>query len=166
MKTAILAFAAASALLTGAANADELSSAGTVKLATDYLAAYSTFDVEKMRPFYADEAVFIDPTSKNQIPGYGEFHFSGKDAIIKGLGDYAASYESFSVHYNVTRQYESAGNVVFIADLTYEGETKKGEKFSGGAPIVTVVTVEDGKVIRHTDYFDYNSNAVEPAAHH
>jgi len=158
----IALLAATSVIFLNAAHASESGSPEIVKTASDYLAAYSTFDVEKMRPFFSDDAVFTDPTSRNQIPGFEEFTFVGKDAIIKGLGEYAAGYESFSVHYHVKRRFESAGNVVFVADLSYEGETKKGEQFSGGAPIVTVIKVKDGKIVRHTDYFDYGSNAVEP----
>lgn len=152
--------AAAFAALFAAAHAEESAPSGSVKIATEYLAAYSTFDVARMAPFYADNAVFTDPTSHGQVPGFEEFTFNGKAAIIKGLGDYAATYQSFSVRYDVKRRYESAGNVVFVADLAYQGETKKGEAFSGGAPIVTIVKVKDGKVVRHTDYFDYQSNAV------
>jgi hypothetical protein len=44
---------------------------------------------------------------------------------------------------------------------TYQGETKDGQQFSGGSPIVTVVEVKGGKVTRHSDYFDYKQNAVE-----
>ncbi|MCB2112875.1 MAG: nuclear transport factor 2 family protein [Parvularculaceae bacterium] len=142
------------------AHAQNDAQSSVVDTASNYLAAYSTFDVAKMAPFYADDAVFTDPTSNDQIPGFEEFTFDGKDAILRGLGDYAAGYKSFSVHYDVKRRYESADNVVFIADLTYKGETKKGEPFAGGAPIVTVIKVKDGKVVRHTDYFDYRGNAV------
>jgi ketosteroid isomerase-like protein len=130
-------------------------------IAEAYLAAYSTFDVSKMAPFYADDAVFSDPTSVGQIPGYDAFFFNGKDAIIKGLGDYAATYNRFSLNYDLMRRYESAGVVVFVANLTYQGETKDGQQFSGGSPIVTVVEVKGGKVTRHSDYFDYKQNAVE-----
>jgi ketosteroid isomerase-like protein len=138
----------------------------SVSVAEAYLAAYSTFDASKMAPFYADDAVFDDPTSGGQIAGYDSFHFEGKDAIIKGLGDYAATYKRFSVAYDVQRRYESAGVIVFVANLSYQGETPDGQEFSGGAPIVTVVEIEGGKVKRHTDYFDYQQNAVEFKGQH
>lgn len=154
-----LRLAAIAASLFTSAFAGETPKTDAVDVATDYLAAYSTFDVAKMAPFYADDAAFNDPTSHGQIPGQAEFTFEGKDAILKGLGTYAAGYNAFSVHYDIRRRFVSAGNVVFIADLTYEGETKSGEKFSGGAPIVTVIKVTDGKVSRHTDYFDYEGNS-------
>lgn len=155
----ILRTTAAAAAFFAFALAEDSSQESIVDLASNYLAAYSTFDVNKMAPFFAENAVFTDPTSNNQIPGVEEFTFDGKEAILKGLGDYASGYNSFSVHYDVKRRYESSGNVVFIADLTYKGETKKGDAFSGGAPIVTVIKVKDGKIVRHTDYFDYVGNA-------
>lgn len=130
-------------------------------IAEKYLAAYSTFDVSKMAPFYADDAVFYDPTSAGQVPGHEAFIFEGKDAILKNLGAYAAGYKNFSVRYDLERRYDSAGVVVFIADLAYQGETKDGQKFSGGNPIVTVIEIRDGKVARHSDFFDYKGNAVD-----
>jgi len=145
----------------GTAIAQTAADETATSVAEAYLAAYSTFDVSKMAPFYADDAVFNDPTSVGQIPGHAGFIFDGKDAILKGIGDYAGTYKSLSLKYDLQRRYESAGIVVFIAKLTYEGETKDGQEFSGGSPIVTVVEVKGGKVTRHSDYFDYKQNAVE-----
>ena len=130
-------------------------------IAEKYIAAYSTFDVSKMAPYYAEDAVFYDPTSAGQVPGHEAFIFEGKDAILKNLGAYAAGYKSFSVRYDLERRYESAGVVVFVADLVYQGETKDGQKFSGANPIVTVIEIKDGKVARHSDFFDYKGNAVD-----
>lgn len=148
-------------IATPAHAADDAASAETIRIADDYLAAYSSFDVTKMAPFYADDAVFYDPTSVGQVPGEGPFIFEGKDAILKNLGDYAAGYKSFSVAYDLERRYESAGVVVYVADLSYKGETKAGEAFTGANPIVTVIEVRNGKVARHSDFFDYKSNAVD-----
>lgn len=141
--------------------AEEASSADVISLAEDYLAAYSTFDTAKFGPFYADNAVFSDPTSHGFAPGGGAFEYDGKAAIVKGLGDYAAQYKSFSVHYDLERRYESGGVVVFIAALTYESTSKDGKVYTGTNPVVTVVEVRDGKVVRHTDYYDYRENAVD-----
>lgn len=135
-------------------------SADAIAVAEHYLTAYSTFEPAKMAPYLADDMTFYDPTSTNQTASGGAFQFDGKAAVLKGLGDYAAQFNAFSVTYAVKRRYESAGVVVFIADLTYQGEGKDGQTFSGGAPIVTVITVKGGKVVQHTDYFDYVGNAV------
>lgn len=157
----LIAAAALAALACGAAAAEEPKATTTVELAEAWLDAYSTFEPAKMAPFLADDATFSDPTSTNQTASGGPFMFDGKAAILKGLGDYAAQYEAFSVRYDVERRYESGGFVVFVAGLAYDARTKDGKAISGGAPIVSVVGVRDGRIISHTDYFDYAGNAVE-----
>lgn len=152
--------AAAAMLLASPAYAEEADSSATVSIAEDYLAAYSTFDTTAMAPFLAEDMVFYDPTSANQSADGGPFMFEGKDEVLKELGDYAAQYQSFSVDYDIERQYESEGVVVFVAMLTWTVVSPVGESASGSAPIVTAVTVKDGKVTKHTDYYDYKGNAV------
>jgi len=161
VKTLIAGLAAAAivSLPTISAAENHAASESPVALAKEYLAAYSTFDVTIMEPFLAEEMVFNDPTSTNQNANGEPFFFEGKQAVLKGLGDIAVMYASFTLDYNIERQYESHGVVVFIAQLTYMGETKNGDKFEGGAPIVTAITIKDGKVVRHMDYFDYKKNA-------
>ncbi len=129
-----------------------------VSVAEDYLAAYSTFEPEKMAPFLGDDMVFTDPTSTNQNAAGGAFIFDGKDAVLKGLGDYAAQFKSFTVDYDVERQYESNGVVIFVAQLTYDLMTNEDKHFTGSAPIVTAITVKDGKVVKHLDLYDYAGN--------
>ena len=109
----------------------------------------------------ADEMVFTDPTSTDQNADGGSFMFVGKAAVMKGLGDYAAQYKDFNVSYDVERRYESNGVVTFVAQLSYTVVTKDDQTFTGTAPIVTAITVKDGKVVRHLDLYDYAGNAVE-----
>ncbi len=164
MKKLILAVGFTLALIstpTAAQTDAGAASANIVKFAEDYLAAYSTFDVEKMAPFLSDDMVFADPTSTDQTADGGSFMFDGKDAVLKGLGDYAAQYKSFTVSYDIERQYESNGVVVFVAQLSYNLVTKDDKTFTGEAPIVTAITVKDGKVVKHLDLYDYAGNAVE-----
>ncbi len=158
----VLGFAAILTLAASPLAAEDMtSSEKTVKIAEDYLAAYSTFKVENMAPFMADEMVFTDPTSTDQDADGGSFSYQGKQAVMKGLGGYAAQYKDFNLDYSVERRYESNGVVVFIAQLTYKGVTPEDQAFSGTAPIVTAVTVKDGKVVRHEDLYDYKGNAVD-----
>lgn len=138
---------------------DAETSAAAVAVASEYLAAYSTFKVENMAPFMSDDMIFIDPTSADQNADGGPFQFEGKAAVMKGLGDYAAQFNDFHVAYDVKRRYESQGVVVFVADLTWTVVSKENETATGGAPIVTAVTVKDGKVVEHRDYYDYSGNA-------
>jgi len=157
--TACLAAIAAFSFLAISTAQDNDESEARIALAKEYLAAYSTFDVTIMEPFLSEDMVFHDPTSSNQNAGGTSFFYEGKQAVMKGLGDYAAQFASFTLDYKIERQYESNGVVVFIAQISYMGESKAGDKFAGSAPIVTAITVKDGKVVRHTDYFDYKANA-------
>jgi len=163
MQTRIASLAVIAALsFAGVSAAEGLSeSEARIALAKQYLTAYSTFDVTIMEPFLSEDMVFHDPTSSNQNADGLPFVFEGKQAVMKGLGDYAAQFANFALDYKIERQYESNGVVVFIAQISYMGETKDGGKFEGSAPIVTAITVKDGKVVRHTDYFDYKENAKE-----
>jgi ketosteroid isomerase-like protein len=164
MKTRIASLAATAALSFSSVSAAEglRESEARIALAKQYLTAYSTFDVAKMEPFLSEEMVFEDPTTTSSQNSDGEhLVYDGKEAVLKGLGGHSAQFASFSIHYQIERQYESNGVVVFVAQLSYTGEAKSGEKFTGGAPIVTAVTVKDGKITRHTDYFDYKENAKE-----
>ena len=153
--------AAIAMLLVTPAFAEDSKESETIAIAKSYIAAYSTFDVSVMESFLADDMVFFDPTSSTENADGGPFKFEGKEAVMKGLGEYAALYETFTLTYNLERYYESQDIVVFVAQLGYEGSTKDGQTFEGGAPMVTAITVKDGKVSRHVDYFDYKQNAVE-----
>ena len=158
MTRLIAIIAAGLSLFASAASAQQATSQETITIAENYLAAYSTFKPEKMAPFLAEDMVFSDPTSTDQTADGGAFMFNGKDAVLKGLGDYAAQYKAFSVNYDIERQYESNGVVVFVAQLTYNLVTNDDKTFTGAAPIVTAITVENGKVVKHLDLYDYKGN--------
>lgn len=155
-----LALAATLGLCATPVSAEELSASdANIKVAEDYLAAYSTFKVEKMEPFLADDMEFRDPTSAAPGKDGNGYNFDGKTAVMEGLGDFASRQKDFYLNYDLERRYESNGVVVFIAQLTYTVHTKTDETITGTAPIVTAVTVKDGKIVRHVDLFDYSENA-------
>ena len=151
---------AAALLLITQAHAQEAETSETVRIAEEYLAAYSTFDTSLIAQHIGDDMVFYDPTSSNENADSGPFIFEGKEAVLKGLGDYASQYKSFTVNYDVERRYESEGVVVFVAMLTWNVLTATDATATGSAPIVTAITVKGGKVVKHTDYYDYKGNAV------
>lgn len=134
---------------------DKASSEAVIQIAEKYLDAYSTFKTKNMAPFLADEIIFTDPTSPTSIM------FDGKNAVIDGLDSVTKDYKKFTLNYDVERRFESNGVVVFIGQVTYNGMTKNDQSFSATAPIVTAITIKDGKVVMHADYFDYASNAVD-----
>ena len=97
---------------------------------------------------------------QTRTPIAGRSSSRGKKAVLKGLGDYASQYKSFTVDYDVERRYESEGVVVFVAILNWNLVTADDTTANGSAPMVTAITVKDGKVVKHTDYYDYKGNAV------
>lgn len=153
-------YLAAAVMFITQAYAQEAEISETVRIAEDYLTAYSSFDMDAVAPFLSDDMVFYDPTSSNQNAEGGPFIFNGKEAVLKGLGDYASQFKSITVNYDVERRYESEGVVVFVAMLTWNVLTTNDASLTGSAPMVTAVTVKDGKVVNHTDYYDYKGNAV------
>lgn len=160
-KTAIAAACLLGIITPLAAQEENAAANSAVKIAEDYLAAYSTFKIDKMAPFLAEDAIFSDPTSTDQTADGGSFMFTGKAAILKGLGDYAAQYKDFFLEYDLERQYESNGVVIFVGRVNYTVLAPDDQTYTGGAPIVTAVTVSNGKVIKHLDLYDYSGNAKE-----
>ncbi len=128
-------------------------------VAERYLNAYAAFDTNKMAPLLSDDMVFIDPTKPPAQNDGQVFTHVGKEAVLAALGGYADLYKEFWLDYKIDRQYESNNVVVFIGDITFNILTEDSESLSGTAPIVTVVTVRDGKVSRHLDLYDYAGNA-------
>lgn len=131
-----------------------------VEAAQKYLAAYSAFDMEKMAPLISDEMVFTDPTKPPETNNGAPFVYTGKDAVLAALGGYAKLYKEFSLDYDIQRYFESNGAVIFVGDITYNILTDDQQTLTGTAPIVTIITVNDGKIVEHRDYYDYAGNAV------
>jgi ketosteroid isomerase-like protein len=119
-------------------------------IATAYLEAYQSGNYATMREYYAEDAVFIDPTSF-EVPNIGDtIHWQGADAIIAGISAWGAS----GLEYTFDRIYESSGRVIFdgATHVIYPGD-------DGGVvynyPIITIITIEDGQVTEHRDYTDF-----------
>ena len=142
------------------ATASASSASSIVDAAQKYLAAYSTFDMEKMAPLISDDMVFTDPTKPPETNGGEPFVYTGKEAVLAALGGYAKLYKEFSLDYDIQRYFESNGAVIFVGDITYNILTDDQQTLTGTAPIVTIITVKDGKIVEHRDYYDYAGNAV------
>lgn len=151
---------AAAAVFYSIAAASASPTPSIVEAAQKYLAAYSAFDMEKMAPLISDDMVFTDPTKPLETNGGEPFIHSGKDAVLGALGGYAKLYKEFSLDYDIRRYFESNGAVIFEGDITYNILTDDQQTLTGTAPIVTIITVKDGKIVEHRDYYDYAGNAV------
>jgi ketosteroid isomerase-like protein len=120
------------------------------QVATAYLETYQSGNFEGMREFYADDAVFIDPTSF-EIPNMGDtIHWQGADAIIAGISAWGAS----GLDYTFDRVYEASGRVIFDG-ATHVIYTRDDGDIIYNYPIITIITVQDGQVVEHRDYTDF-----------
>lgn len=126
--------------------------AAKIAVASKYLDAYATLNVERMASMYAEDATFIDPTSEN-APGVPQtLHFTGRDTIVGVLGEYAKNYRC--LRYDFDRVYESGDCVVFVGRITAQLQADP-KPLTLRSSIVTIVTVKDGRVAEHRDYYDY-----------
>lgn len=131
----------------------------TIAKAQDYLAAYSRMDLKALAEFYADDAAFNDPTS-TKVPGIGgPFVWRGRNEILAHIAEWKKSIRSLD--YDVERIYEASGHVVFVGNVKPLTATPDG-LVQYAYPIVTVVTVADGRIVEHRDYTNYAASRVVP----
>jgi len=133
--------------------------AQTIATAQEYLAAYSRMDLKALERLYAEDAVFDDPTSTKVQGIGGPFVWHGRKEILAHIGEWAKSMQS--LNYDVERVYEASGHVVFVGDVKPLVVTPEG-LVQNVYPIVTIVTVADGRVVEHRDYTNYAAGRVVP----
>lgn len=126
--------------------------AATIAFASSYLSAYQALDLARLEAHYAESAVFNDPTSQ-RIPGIGgPFVWQGREKIMTGLREWKKSISS--LRYDVDEVYEASGHVVFIGVVNPVVSGPSGTKHYRYR-IVSVITVDGGRVLEHRDYTDY-----------
>ncbi|WP_417481321.1 nuclear transport factor 2 family protein [Maricaulis sp.] len=128
------------------------------EIAEAYLAAYQRQDHDAMRALYAENARFIDPTSLAIPQITAPIDWRGADAIIAGISSWGIDH----LNYTVERSYESSGAVIFDGRTVVSYETAIGER-RFIYPIITIITVQDGKVVEHRDYTDFAGARELPA---
>jgi steroid delta-isomerase-like uncharacterized protein len=104
------------------------------------LDAFNEHDWEKMVSYYADNAVFEDPSFPQPV--------NDKTFIAKHHAEMQAYFPD--IRDDIKALYPSGDHV--IIEFVSTGTSVKGEKFS--LPICTVLTFRDGKVIRDATYYD------------
>ena len=111
-----------------------------VKTANLIFDAFNAHDWEKMISYYADDAVFEDPSFPTAV--------KEKRVIAKHHAEMQSYFPDIHDHVKVV--YPSGNHV--IVEFVSTGTSVKGEKFS--LPICTVLTFKDGKVVRDATYYD------------
>jgi ketosteroid isomerase-like protein len=113
-----------------------------------WLTAYQAQDFATARALLTESSTFIDPTSFGR-EGFGDpINWTGADTIIAGI----SSWSLDEAEYTFNRVYESPGRVIYDGSVlvTYQN----GAQFN--YPIITIVTVENGHLVEHRDYTDFD----------
>lgn len=125
-------------------------SASTGTIGDAYLDAYIALDWDRLEPMLADSVSFQDRTAELLFPNLVK---SGKGEVIKGFREGYTGLTKMIFH--KTRSFH-AGNMA-----VYEGNLEWGVKFPQGrvveslTPFIVILRVENGKVVEHRDYVDY-----------
>lgn len=110
------------------------------QLISEFYEAFKNKDFRKMQSFYADNAVFSDAVFKNlnanQVKAMWEMLITkGKDMRLE-FGNVSANEKTGNAHWDAYYTFSSTGNkVVNKIDATFE--------------------FENGKIIKHTDNFNF-----------
>ena len=135
------------------------------RIAMDYLATLERMDWERQKTFYTAASVFEDPTSAI----FGEpWHFVGPEAIAGFWRDSAEKAGTLSIENTYRKVFVAGGLVVVELDAKVRNRaTRLGfpdDEFECTFHVVSILRIQDGKIVHHLDHADYASAVREMAA--
>lgn len=133
--------------------------AAVIAQANAYLDAYAKLNITALERLYAEDAAFNDPTSAHVQGIGGPFIWRGRTEILAHLREWAKTTKS--LNYDVERRYEASNHVVFVGAVEPLVKTAKGD-VQYRYPIVTIITIANGRVSEHRDYTNYAAGRVVP----
>jgi len=149
----LLASAAALSLAFQAEAADT----SALDAAQAYMAAYSALDLEAMRAWLNEDTVFTDETYV-QGEETGPHTLNGEDALIALLEGFIDEYHPLGLNFEWDQVFESNDRVVFSGWVNARYPTEiEGELFQWRSPQVTILTMQDGQVIHHRDFVNWET---------
>jgi ketosteroid isomerase-like protein len=126
-------------------------STSTRLVAAAYFAAYIERDWPKLSPLLADRGTFADPTAELV---FGSVASIGKKAVMKRFENGYADIKY--MHFNSTREVYAGRHAIFEGTLDWTLRIRDGrEAVTKGMPFLTILKVEEGQVVEHLDYADY-----------
>lgn len=144
---------AALALTGASAHAQEMSEAETVARA--YMDAYSRVDWDAMAALMSEDIIFADNTATGTDDPEG-IVTEGREALLEMLYGFEAQYHPIELGFVWDTVFESNARVVFIGHVNALYPTQDpAQRFRWRSQQVTVVTVENGRVVEHRDYANY-----------
>tara|TARA_R110002049_G_scaffold297504_1_gene486465 strand:+ start:71 stop:601 length:531 start_codon:yes stop_codon:yes gene_type:complete len=123
----------------------------TKEITSKYFNAYFNLDFDTMKSIMHDKISFHDPTAK--------FLFGGKKVMgkIDVYDNFKKSYAAIiEMKQKTIRTIFSSNTGVFELNLVYKFNNGPDQIITIEMPLIVILTVEDGKVIEHRDYADYN----------
>jgi len=126
--------------------------AGTMTVAKEYIEAYSALDIDRLAELADEDIHFTDPTNVNNPDAADQ---RGRDAVIANFRRMPEQFGATSLNFEIENAFESGGVAVFQGVMTMTVPIENERTYNWRARVVSVLTVEDGKVIRHIDYADY-----------
>lgn len=157
MKAACLAMAGAALALCAPLHAQESErkdyaavTAASAPIADAYFAAYIARDWDALELLLAPEASFQDPTATHV---FGGVLSEGRDAMMQR---FRVGYAGIShMEFVTNRRLHSGESAIYEGALHWGLDLGDGTLADSVTPMVIVLTVDDGKVVRHRDYVDY-----------
>ncbi len=146
---------ACSGLGLGSASANSQDDIADVQqLANAYLAAVEAMDWARMEELLSPDAVFEDQTAEY----FGEpWRYIGAKAIVNFYRE--GAIDTLSTRYHFVKQYTAGTQSINVIEVSVE--VRAGiigfpqETIKDTTDLVTVLTVKNGRVVRHSDYADY-----------
>lgn len=127
-----------------------LASQITGPVADAYFEAYMANDWDAVEPMLADDASFADDTAALI---FGRVESDGREAMMKRFREGYASLTH--MRFETTRRFVSSNIAVYEGSLDWGMNLGEGQSVSAVTPMVVILTVEGGKIVKHRDFVDY-----------
>jgi ketosteroid isomerase-like protein len=130
----------------------------TSEVADRYVDAYEAMDLDVLTAFYTDETILEDPTAS----AFGqEVRLTGAAAIRPFLEQAFTGVTSLRL--DVSRRFASGPYAIIngVGYYSVPGTTVgvQDETYEVWADFTFILEVREGKIVRHTDYVDYDGMA-------
>lgn len=126
---------------------------GIDQIVDRYLAAYKKLDSGSAKPLLAQDFRFIDPTSESLESPFITY---GREAVLQKWRDYLDTVDEHIFILDIERRYSYSGHVVLIGKGGWRS-VANGTVSEARMPFVTVISVQDGMIVEHRDYVDYET---------
>lgn len=124
------------------------------QIARAYMDAYSALDWNQVRALTSEDFRFYDPTYIDE-QGENSDPWEGQDAVIAMMDGWTSESGMLGFRYTTPLVFENAGITVFVGRVITPYFAGPGREWHWESDIVSIIRVEDGKVVEHLDYVNY-----------